>query len=219
MIFRALWIFPVAEELGGHNKGHDTRAPGGSAESGKVVTDPSLIGFWLARSLGLIFDEPMAGRNKVAFSGISWRSSPQLVTVYSSRATLLMMFVWFWVAYFFSLEYWPAGAMYIGLPLLLFTCVPYKVAEISAQDMTFYPMLGMFAESVPQGVFVVSEQPKSFFMGGDFGPIGLSQSQTVVEFQDNQGKVLWRRRFFAAADPKDFAPLLEQIAALRNAKL
>ena len=184
-----------------------------------VVTDTGFIRFWIDRSLGLIFYEPMAGRNKIAYTGISWRSSPQLVTVYSSRATLLMMFVWLWVAYFFSLEYWPAGAMYIGLPLLLFTCVPYKVAEISAQDVTFYPMLGMFAESVPQGVFVVTEQPKSFFMGGDFGPVGLSQSQIVVEFQDNQGKVLWRRRFLAAADLKDFAPLLNQITALRNATL
>ena len=161
----------------------------------------------------------MANRNKIAYSGISWRSSPQLVTVYSSRATLLTMFVWFWVAGVFSLEYWPAGAMYLGLPLLLFTCVPYKVAEISRTDMTFYPMLGMFAKSVPHGAFVVSKRPKSFSMGGDFGPVGLSQSQTVVEFQDNQGKVLWRRRFLAAADKKDFAPLVEQIAAMRNAKL
>lgn len=128
------------------------------------------------------------------------------------------MFVWFWVAGVFSTG-GPAGAMCLGLPLLLFTCVPYKVAEISPSDMTFYPMLGMFAESVPHGAFVVSERPKSFSMGGDFGPVGVSQSWTVVEFQDKQGKVLWRRRFVAAADKKDFAPLVEQIAAMRNAKL
>jgi hypothetical protein len=40
-----------------------------------------------------------------------------------------------------------------------------------------------------------------------------------VEFQDKQGKVLWRRRFVAAADKKDFAPLVEHIAAMRNEKL
>jgi hypothetical protein len=183
------------------------------------VTDTGFIRFWIDRSLGLIFYERMAGRNKIAYTGISWRSSPQLVTVYSSRATLLTMFVWFYVAGVFSVQYWPAGAMCIGLPLLLFTCVPWKVAEISASDVTLYPMLGMFAESVPQGVFVVTERPKSFSMGGDFGPVGVSQSWTVVEFQDKQGKVLWRRRFVAAADKNDFAPLVEQIAAMRNAKL
>lgn len=136
--------------------------------------------------------------------------------MYASKATFLMKGVWLWLAGVLSVEGGPAGAVFLALPLILFTCIPYKLAEFSSSDVLFYPMFGLSPESIPQGALVLSERPRSFSIGGYFGATGVSQVETILEIQDGQGKVVWRRRFLAAADKGDFTPLLSEVAALRD---
>jgi hypothetical protein len=157
----------------------------------------------------------MARRTSIAFSGISWSRSPDAVTLYSSKSDLLEKLAWLYVASILSVAAWPVGALF-GLLLVLYTCVPYKVAEFSQTGVTFYPTVGTNPQPVAEGFLVVSERPKPFSIGDYFGVVGVPQLKTTIEIQDNQGHVVWQRRISTGADKGDFAALLEAVTTIQN---